>query len=328
MTRLRRAVNNVDLNRFRFWFQLAAFLLLVYGGYLAIDLGSSLPMFSCGYNREGRAGVCYLLPLQHQLARPWPQLFSLAGIGVLTGFATFFIWFIVLNKGWCGFMCPLGTVQDWLTAIRKRTGIRYSLYGEQAFNRLSWVKFVLLALLILIPLGIGGGFFSHDLGAPFCQICPGRVILPLFTGDPEQLSVDFSSIGTMILTGSGMFIAGLFIAGSFVKKRFFCFFCPMSALHYLISKPALLKLKKDGAKCTKCGNCFNVCDMEIRAIADDIKRTDIMTDDCTLCLKCVAACPEPGALKVEFGRINIFEATEEGFLKRMNKGAGRDGHPH
>ncbi len=325
MIRSARWVDRIDLQRFRFWVQLTAFVLLVYGGYLALDLGSQLPIFSCGYNREGRAGVCYLLPLQHQLARPWTQLFSFAGIGLLTGFATFLLWFIVLNKGWCGFICPLGTLQDWLTAIRKRLGIRYSLYGERTFNRLSWVKFVLLALLLLIPLGIGGGFWSHDWGAPFCQICPGRVILPLFTGDPEQLTVDFSSVGTTLLTGGGMFIAGLFIAGSFFKKRFFCFFCPMSALHYLIAKPALLKLKKEGAKCTKCGNCFNVCDMEIRAIADDIERTEIMTDDCTLCLKCVAACPEPGALKVEFARINIFEATEDGFLKRMNQGAPRDG---
>ncbi|MFA5082096.1 MAG: 4Fe-4S binding protein [Hydrogenophilaceae bacterium] len=328
MTRLRRAVNNVDLQRFRFWFQLAAFALLVYGGYLAIDLGNSLPMFSCGYNQEGRAGVCYLLPLQHQLARPWPQLFGWAGIGVLTGFGLFLLWFIVLNKGWCGFMCPLGTLQDWLTGLRKRLGIRYSLYGEKSFNTLTWVKFVLLALMLLIPLAIGGGFLSHDWGAPFCQICPGRVVLPLFTGDPAQLTIDYSSVGTMVLTGLGMFIAGLFLAGAFIKKRFFCFFCPMSALHYLIAKPALLKLKKDGDKCTRCGNCFNVCDMEIRAIADDLERQDIMTDDCTLCLKCVAACPEPGALRVEFARINIFEATEEGFLKRMNKGAGRDGCKH
>ena len=223
---------------------------------------------------------------------------------------------------------PSGTIQDWLTSIRKRTGIRYSLYGEKPFNALSWIKFVLLALMILIPLGIGGGWFSHDLSAPFCQICPGRGVLPLFTGDPTQLTVDFSSVGGAVLTGLGMIIAGMFLIGSFIKKRFFCFFCPMSALHYLVSKPALLKLKKDGDKCTKCGDCFNVCDMEIRAIADDIVKKDAMTDDCTLCLKCVAACPEPGTLKVEFAGLNIFESTEEGFLKRMNKGAGCDGHSH
>lgn len=320
MNKLKNAVDRMDLKRFRFWFQLVAFLLMVYGGYLAVDLGNKLPMFSCGYNREGRAGVCYLLPLQHQLARSWPQLFSLAGIAVLTGFGVFALWFIVLNKGWCGFVCPLGTIQDWLTALRQKLGIRQSRYTAAQFARLTWIKYVLLALMLLIPLGIGGGFWSHDLGAPFCQICPGRMILPMFTGDFSQWTVDFSSKSMMVLSALGMAITGLFVAGSFVKKRFFCFFCPMSALHYLLSRPALLRLRKDGSKCTRCGDCYTACDMEIREIADDIERKEIMTDDCTLCLKCVAACPEKGALRVDFATVTIFESTEEGFIKRMNKG--------
>jgi polyferredoxin len=317
---VRDAVNQVDFNRFRFWFQLLAFVLFVYGGYLAIDLGTHLPFFSCGYNKEGRAGVCYLLPLQHQLGRPLAMLFTAAGLAILTGFLLFALWFIVLNKGWCGFVCPLGTIQDWITALRRSLGIRYSRYTLGQFKQLTKIKYVLLALMILIPLGVGGGIFSRDMSPPFCLICPARMILPIFTGDFSQFTVDFSSKTALVMTVLGMAITGLFLAGSFVKKRFFCFFCPMSALHYLISKPALLKLKKDGDKCTRCGDCYRVCDMEIKEIADDVKTVDIMTDDCTLCLKCVASCPEPGALKATFCGIPIFESTEAGFIKRMNKG--------
>ena len=320
MKSLKDRFDLIDFKRFRFWFQFISFVLFVYGGYLAVDLGSRMPMFSCGYNQEGRAGVCYLLPLQHQLARPWPQLFSAAGITVLTGLGVFALWFLVLNKGWCGFVCPLGTLQDWLTSMRQKLGIRLSGYTEAQFKTLTWVKYVLLALMLLIPLGIGGGFFSTDMGAPFCQICPGRMIIPMFTGDFSQWTIDFSSKSNLVLTAIGMAITGIFIAGSFVKKRFFCFFCPMSALHYLISKPALLKLRKDGSKCTKCGDCYTACDMEIREIADDIKTKEIMTDDCTMCLKCVAACPEKGALRADFANVTFFESTEAGFIKRMSKG--------
>jgi ferredoxin len=45
-----------------------------------------------------------------------------------------------------------------------------------------------------------------------------------------------------------------------------------------------------------------------------------MMDDCTLCLKCVAACPEPGALKANYAGIAFFESTEAGFIKRNQKG--------
>lgn len=326
MNRLRTAINNVDLRSFRFWLQLAFFVLFVYGGYFAINLGNSLPTFSCAFNNEGRGGVCFLMPMQHLLAGKWSSLFGWMGIGVLTAFLTFALWFIVLNKAWCGYACPLGTIQDWITSLRTRLGVRSSRYSQNQFRNLSIVKYVLLALTILIPLGIGGALLPHSMGTPFCDICPGRMIIPMFAGDFSQLTIDFSSTDAMILTALGMLITGLFFAGAFVKKRFFCFFCPMSALHYIFSKPALLNLKKDGDKCTRCGDCYRVCDMQIREIADDVETPRIMKDDCILCFKCVAACPEQGALKATFLGIPIFESTEEGFNKRMTKGISSERH--
>lgn len=326
MNKLRTAINNVDLRSFRFWLQLAFFVLFVYGGYFAINLGNSLPTFACAFNSEGRGGVCFLMPMQHLLAGKWSSLFGWAGIGVLTAFGTFALWFIVLNKGWCGYACPLGTIQDWITSLRTRLGIRSSRYSQNQFRNLSIIKYVLLALTILIPLGIGGALLPHSMGTPFCDICPGRMIIPMFTGDFSQLTIDFSSNSAMILTALGMLITGLFFAGAFVKKRFFCFFCPMSALHYIFSKPALLNLKKDGDKCTRCGDCYRVCDMQIREIADDVETPRIMKDDCILCFKCIAACPEEGALKATFLGIPIFESTEEGFNKRMTKGITSERH--
>jgi ferredoxin-type protein NapH len=320
VSRFKTAFDMVDWNRFRFWLQLSFFILFVYGGYAGLDLGKNLPTFACGYNTEGRGGMCYLIPLQHQFAWPWEKLFSAAALTILTGFLTFGLWFIVFNKGWCGLACPLGTIQDWITALRRRLGIRYGRYTLEQFRVLSQIKYILLALMLLIPLGIGAGWFSKDMGSPFCMICPGRMIIPTLTGKFDHWTVDFSTTAKMVMTSLGMVVTGLFFVGAFVKKRFFCFFCPMSALHYLISKPALLTLKKDGSKCTRCGDCYRVCDMEIKEIADDVSNPRIMMDDCTLCLKCVASCPEPGALKAKFATVTFFESTEAGFIKRMHKG--------
>jgi len=319
--KIRDAANGVDFNRFRFWLQVGFFILLVYGGFAGIDLGGRLPTFSCVYNGEGRPGMCYLAPLQHQLAMPWQRLFGEAGIAVLTGFGVFFLWFIVLNKGWCGFVCPLGTIQDWITAVRRRLGMRFARYSDATFERLSWIKYLLLALMLLIPLGIGAGYVSHDMSAPYCMICPARLIVPSFAGDFRQWVVDFSSPSKLALTSLGALTTGTFLIGSTVKKRFWCFFCPMSAFHYLLSKPAAFRLVKDGGKCTRCGDCYGVCDLQIKEIADDVKNPQIMMDDCIVCLKCVAACPEDGALKATFAGLTVFESTEAGFIKRMEKGA-------
>lgn len=317
MKKIRDFINNADIRRFRFWTQLLFFIIFIYGGYFAINLGTSIPIFSCGYDKEV-GGMCYFLPLQHQLMRPTSVLFSFASISVLIGFLTFILWFIIFNKSWCGYACPLGTIQDWITGLRKKVGIRYSSYTQPQFDKLKKIKYFMLALVILAPLGVGAGFLGAEWRTAFCEICPARMITPLFVGDFSQWSLDFSTKSSIILTSLGLIITGLFLIGSFVKKRFFCFFCPMSAMHYIFSDVALIKLKKDGDKCTKCGDCYNVCDMQIKDIADDVKSKNILKDDCMLCLKCIAACPEEDALHVDILNMKIFTSTKTGFVKRMH----------
>jgi polyferredoxin len=319
---IRDFVNRSDINRFRFWVQAGAFVLLVYGGYMALSLGNSLPAFSCAFG-SARGGVCYLLPLQHQVHMKWSSIISWRGFFVLTSFLTFLAWLIFLNKAWCGYICPLGTIQDWISKLRKKFRIRYSNYYEGTFQKLKTIKYILLILLILIPLGMSNSLlglptFSADMGTPFCKICPGRMIVPIFTGDFSQLTIDFSSKTAMVMTSLGMMVTGIFLAGSFVKRRFFCLFCPMSALQYLFSKAAFLKLKKTGSKCTRCGDCYRVCDVGIKGIADDVESRNIVKDDCMMCFKCVAACPEHKCLEVSFLGLPIFTSTEEGFFRRQS----------
>jgi len=323
MSSIRKFLNNSDIHSFRFYFQLVAFGLLVYGGYLSINIGDQLPTFACVFD-DKRGGSCYLMGFQHQMTFPYARLFSGAGIGILIGLLTFVGFFIIFNKAWCGFVCPLGAIQDWLTMLRCKMGIYYSSYSEPVFKRLSTIKYILLALLILIPMGIGNSFFglptlNHDFGVPFCMICPGRTLLPLFNGDFSQLAIDFSSKTKMVFSGLGLGITGMFLAGAFAKKRFFCLFCPMSALHYIFSRASLLRLTKDGEKCTRCGNCYRVCDVGIRAIADDLEHKNIVKDDCMMCLKCVSACPEDGCLKASFLGMPVYESTAEGFFRRRLK---------
>ncbi len=315
--KIKNFINNGDLRKVRFWIQLVSFVLFVYGGYLAINFGSSFPIFTCPYNGDVSA-TCYLISLQHQLALPTKILFSPAFISIFIGLITFLAWFIVLNKAWCGYMCPFGTLQDWITALRKKIGIRFSVYTRHHFEQLSKIKYVFLVIVLLFPLLIGAGVVSNNWSATFCQMCPARVISPMFTGDFSQWTIDFSSKTNMILTALGVSFASLFFIGSFVKKRFFCFFCPMSALHYIFANTSIVKFKKNGNKCTRCGDCYAVCDMQIKDIADDVVSTNILRDDCILCLKCVAACPEDDALHFDILNIKVFSSTREGFEKRMN----------
>lgn len=326
MNKIQKYINNAKISRFRSWIQLISFFIFVYGGYFFIEIGSRLPIFSCPYV-QGSPGGCYLLGVQHELNTTWHTIFSPRGINILKSLGIFLLFFIFLNKAWCGFVCPLGTLQDWITKLRKFTGLSFSRYDQKSFKKLKVIKYILLALLILIPLAINNSFFGapklpHDMHTPFCQICPARVVLPLFNGDTSQVYIDFTNTTTIIMTSLGLIVAALFFVGSFVKKRFFCFFCPMSALHYIFSRFSFLRLEKDGSKCTRCGNCYRACDVGIVEIADDITSKNIVKDDCIMCFKCVEVCPEDGALDVKFLNIPLYTASHEGFFKRY----GIDSH--
>ena len=328
MKKIKTFLNNGNINRFRTIVQILAFVLLMYGGLAHISISERIPTFACPYN-PASGGTCYLIAIQHQFHTTWANLASFNGLALLTGLGTFLLFFIFLNKAWCGYICPLGTIQDWLTGIRRKLGIRFSRYEDHNFKRLKIIKYVLLVLLIVIPLGMSNSLlglpeFSHDLSAPFCQVCPGRTTLPVFAGDTSQFVIDFSSTTTLIMSVLGMIVTGLFFAGAFVKKRFFCLFCPMSALQYLFSKLAFLRLTKVGDKCTKCGNCSRVCDVGIQEIAEDVVSKNMVTDDCMMCFKCVGACPENDCLKVSFTKLPIFSATEEGFFKRYQTGGSKE----
>jgi len=322
VSNLKKKINNMNLVRFRFWFQIVAFLLIVYGGYIGFDLGDKLPTFACVYNGDFTGGKCYLGMLQHDLNHHWETFLGFAGYAFLISLGMFMVWFWLLNKAWCGFVCPLGTMQDWITAFRKKLKIRFSQYDWSSRAKIKPIKWILLILLLIIPVMIANSVFGlpklpNGLSMPFCDICPGRMLIPAFTGNFSQFYIDFSSKTEIVMTTLGMIIVGLFLVGSFIKKRFFCYFCPMAALQYTFSKPALLKLYKDGSKCTKCGDCYRACDMDILEIADDVTSKNLVTEDCTLCLKCVAACPEEGCLEANFAGKTIFESTKEGFIIRM-----------
>jgi polyferredoxin len=312
-----------DVSRFRTWFQVGAFVLLVYGGSLwAIDLGNNLPTFACPFAGDGRGGSCFLFPLQHMLNVPLVRSAAGAFIGLLMSLVTFLVWFAVLNKAWCGWFCPLGTLQDWLSRLRQRLGVRASEYSEATFRRLSAIKYLFLLLVVIPPLGVANSLFglprfSRDAGLTWCQLCPARTVLPLFVGDASELAIDFSTNTKLVLSTLGLLMLGVFLVGSFVKRRFFCLICPMSALQHIFGRLALLRLRKDGARCTKCGNCSRACDIGIPEIATDIEKKNMTTSNCMLCLKCVAVCPETDCLEATFLGIPVYRATAEGFFARM-----------
>lgn len=238
------------------------------------------------------------------------EIISLWGLRALGMFALFLLLTIMLSKAWCGWICPFGTLQDWIASLRKRTGIRESQFNWGLRDGLKPVKYILLILLILIPLMIANAGLHSDFMLPFCQICPAKTLMPVFEGNFRYFAIDVTNSITTVMTILSVVLAAGFLAGMFFKDRFFCIFCPLLALIALFDRFGLLRLKKRVAACIGCGTCQRVCPMDIRGVHIEKKKENLFFDDCMLCLKCAESCPGDGVLSLNFLKRKVFSSSK------------------
>ena len=310
--------------------QLLAFLFLVYGSvfvgfYSADKLSGAFPVLACAYDAQ-TADYCVLIPLQHQFGhRLGPALsagmfsFSLI-LPILTTLGTFLILFVVLNKAFCGWLCPLGFFQEVLGMIGQKLRLkRTESLDSKLVDRIRPAKWLMLGLLVvLFPLASGLGFVGHELGDPFCKICPSRILTSLAAGQLNQLYIDTSSLGYMILSIIADTLFGLIIVLSLTMRQPFCRICPLLAMHALFRKVGLVKLVKNYTpRCEKCGLCAKACPMDIREIHSS-KERDILFPDCTLCGRCVEFCPDKGVMALKYAVIPI-KVSDPQYFKERNR---------
>lgn len=319
----------INLSIVRKFIQLGMFLFLVYGssivGFYAADkISNALPSLACAYDTE-TSDYCALIPFQHQMGHRVGRVIG-AGGDVIKAFVPFVItlftflgMFILLNKAFCGWICPLGFFQEIVTMIGQKLGLnKTESLSEPLVKRIRPVKWIMLSVLIFgLPMLSGIGFVSHDLGDPFCKICPSRILTTLATGSSDQLYVDTSTPTFMTLSILGDFIFGLMIALALTIRQPFCRICPMLALHAVFKKIGLVRLVKNAKpRCEKCGLCAKACPMDIKEIHTDMTNKDVLFSDCTLCGRCVEFCPDKDVLQMKYAFIPIISADPQYFKRR------------
>jgi formate hydrogenlyase subunit 6/NADH:ubiquinone oxidoreductase subunit I len=180
---------------------------------------------------------------------------------------------------------------------------------------LKW--FVLVLLVFGLPLMSGLGMVNHDLGNPFCNICPSRILTTLAVGDTSQLHVDTASTTTLVLSLLADFLFGLMLALALSLRQPFCRICPILALHAVFRKLGLLRLVKNATpRCERCGLCAKACPMDIQEIHTDMQHHNVTFEDCTLCGRCVEFCPDQDVLQLKYAIFPLFSAAPDYFKKR------------
>ena len=70
----------------------------------------------------------------------------------------------------------------------------------------------------------------------------------------------------------------------------------------------MMALQKDSRKCNQCGVCTEVCPMDIDTVRTEMKKKNVSSFDCVLCLKCIEQCPKDGCLSLEYGGFPVVKS--------------------
>ena len=258
-----------------------SFFMIAGGLLFGLRISSlSIPVLSCPWNREQMAEAsCYYLSHLN-------ELFELPLTDILLFFASTLGFTIVLGRIMCGFLCPMGLIQDLMDKLRQKLCMNGFTMNEKHCQAVKPVKWCLLFLFF-------GLWFA---GGNFCNFCPAIPVSPILAGMSTSLYV------------SG-FLMILVLIGSFFKRRMWCLVCPLGYLVGLLHKISLFRIRKDCTACTECGACYEACPMGIKLIYTERENTDVTDVNCIMCGECIRKCPEDNALSMTFAGKQIYTAS-------------------
>ncbi|WP_366921969.1 4Fe-4S binding protein [Metallumcola ferriviriculae] len=188
---------------------------------------------------------------------------------------------LLLRKGFCGWLCPVGSLSEALGLLGKRWGIQV---------RMPKVLDILLKSLKYLVLG----FFAKVIFIDMPVVAVQYFLVNDYNkvADVKMLNffLNLSSIAVIVL----LVLAGL----SVVFRHFWCrYLCPYGALMGILGLLSPVAVKREESHCIDCKKCDKVCPSDLRVS----QMNRVYSPECVGCMNCVDACPKKEALTIKAG---------------------------
>jgi len=173
---------------------------------------------------------------------------------------------IAAGAFFCGWMCPLGSVQEWVGKLgRKLFGKRYNKVPKKLDRILGYLRYVVLAIVIIQT--------ARSFTLVFQDFDPYYNLFNIWT---DEISI--TGYITVLVT---------MIASLFVERPFCRYACPLGAINGLFNSFSITNIRRNETSCIDCKKCDEVCPVNL----EPSKSKTIKSTACLRCMKCVDACP-------------------------------------
>lgn len=235
----------------------------------------------------GLMNLKYLL-VTHHAPTIHPAAMVLAAVFLLSS--------LLLKKTFCSWLCPVGTVSEYLWKLGRKVFRRTFRVPRWLDIPLRGLKYVLMALFLYIVVSMSAEALNDFMVAPFGVVA-----------DVKMLNF-FREIGVV-----GIAVIGSLVLLSLFIQNFWCrFLCPYGALMGLVSMASPVRIRRDAQACIDCGKCNKACPANLPV--DQL--VQIRSAECTSCMECVAVCPAENAL--QFALLPRGRAATETSAARWN----------
>lgn len=201
-------------------------------------------------------------------------------------FITIILVSLLLRRSFCAWICPIGTISEWLWKLGFNKLQRNWLPPRWTDVSLRAIKYLLLGFFMVTAITWSLPMLQNFLGSDYHSISDAK-LLHLFRS-PSALTLA---------------VVGLLLALSIPLRNPFCrFLCPYGALLGLVSLLSPLAVHRDQKKCVSCGVCSQVCPSRI----DVMHASRVNNPECLGCWRCISHCRVNTALSMRaFSKLTV-----------------------
>lgn len=175
----------------------------------------------------------------------------------------------------CGWICPFGSIQDWLGRIAKKCKLPRYKMPWKVQKYLQFSRYIFLGLMFL---GITFSFLN------------------------ARFYFQDNLIHNMLSWTAGITLAIFLIISLFFDRPFCNYFCIKGAADGLMSIVRPVSISRDNKSCVHCHLCDQVCPMNVRVESTNFVRHP----NCINCMQCASKCPKD-CLKYKLMKFKIKE---------------------